>query len=37
MESIEDVKRVKVVFLKLKGHASLWWDNVHDGRVKKGK
>ena len=37
IEHIEDPKRVKFFFLKLKGHASLWWDKVHDDRVKKGK
>ena len=28
MELIEDPTRVEVDCLKLKGHASLWWDNV---------
>ena len=37
MEKIEDPKRVKVACLKLKGHASLWWENVQADKVKKGK
>ena len=28
MEQVEDPKIVKVSFLKMKGHASLWRDNV---------
>ena len=37
MEKIEEPKSVKVSFLKLKGRASLWWDNVQVLKVKKGK
>ena len=37
MEQIEDPKRVKFYCLKLKGHVSLWWDNVQDDRMRKGK
>ena len=37
MEHIEDPKMVKVACLKLKGHASLWWDIVNVNRVMKGK
>lgn len=37
IEQIEDPKRVKTACLRLKGHASLWWDNVQVDRVKKGK
>ena len=34
MEHIEDTKRVKVVCLKFQGHASLWWENVQNEKVK---
>ena len=36
-EQIEHLKRVKYACLKLKGHALLWWYNVQNDRVKKGK
>ena len=28
IEQIKDPKRVKVYFLKLRGHTSLWWENI---------
>ena len=37
IEKIKDPKRVKVSSLKLKGHSSLWWENVEANNVKKGK
>ena len=36
MEQIEDPDRLKMDFLKLKGHASLWWDYVHVDTTRKG-
>ncbi|XP_074292085.1 uncharacterized protein LOC141618926 [Silene latifolia] len=32
-----DVKAFKVVLLKLKGHASLWYDNLKHQRIREGK
>ena len=37
IEQIKDHERVKFECLKLKGHASLRWDNVQANKVKKGK
>ena len=37
MDKIEYPNRVKFACLKLKGHASLWWENVHVDMVKQGK
>jgi hypothetical protein len=36
-EDVEEDKKVKHVVTRLKGHASLWWDELHDGRHCKGK
>jgi hypothetical protein len=36
-EDVEDDKKVKHVVMRLKGHASLWWDEVQDDRRCKGK
>lgn len=36
-EEIPKGKQVKLARSKLKGHASLWWDYIQDGRKKKGK
>jgi hypothetical protein len=37
MEQIEDPTRVKMVCMKLKGYAFLWWDNMQLERQRKGK
>jgi hypothetical protein len=36
-EDIEEDKKVRHVFMKLKGHATLWWDDLQDDRRCKGK
>jgi len=36
-EEIKKDKRVKFVVTRLKGHAALWWDNVHAERRMKEK
>ena len=36
-EDIEEDKKVKHVFTRLKGHASLWWDELQADRHCKGK
>ena len=36
-EEMEEEKKVKVVFTKLKGHATLWWDGVQVERRRLGK
>jgi hypothetical protein len=36
-EDVEEDKRVKHVVTRLKGHASLWWDELQDDRRCKGK
>ena len=33
-EEIDENKRVKFAVTRLKGHAALWWDNVHAKRRK---
>ena len=37
IEQIEDPKRVKFTFLKLKNHTLLWWGNMQSNRVKMVK
>ena len=37
MEQIEYPKRVNMDCMKLKGHASLWWDTMQLERKRKGK
>ena len=34
---IEDKKKVKYATTKLKGHASIWWDELQTSKVRKGK
>jgi hypothetical protein len=36
-EDVEEDKRVKHVVTRLKGHASLWWDEIQADRRYKGK
>jgi len=36
-EEIGDEKKVKHAMTKLKGHATLWWDELQVGRRRKGK
>ena len=36
-EDVEEDKKVKLVVTRLKGHATLWWDNVQAERKKKNK
>jgi hypothetical protein len=36
-EDIEEDKKVKHVVMRLKGHATLWWDELQDNRRCKGK
>jgi hypothetical protein len=36
-EDIEEDKRVKHEVTRLKGHAALWWDELHEDRRCKGK
>jgi hypothetical protein len=36
-EEIDDEKKVKHVVTRLKGHATLWWDELQDDRRRKGK
>jgi hypothetical protein len=36
-EDVEEDKKVKHVVTKLKGHATLWWDELQDDRHCKGK
>ena len=36
-EEIEEDKKVKLVVTRLKGHATLWWDNLQAKRKKKNK
>jgi len=34
---ISDDKKMKLVALKLRRHASIWWNNVLSKRARKGK
>jgi hypothetical protein len=36
-EYVDEEKRVKHVVTRLKGHASLWWDEIQDEKTSKGK
>jgi hypothetical protein len=36
-EDIEEDKKVRHAFIKLKGHATLWWDELQSDRRSKGK
>ena len=36
-EDVEEDKKVKHVVTRLKGHATLWWDELQDDRHYKGK
>jgi hypothetical protein len=36
-EYVDEEKRVKHVVTRLKGHATLWWDELQDERRRKGK
>jgi hypothetical protein len=36
-EYVEEDKKVKHVFMRLKGHAALWWDELQADRRCKGK
>jgi hypothetical protein len=36
MLEIDDEKKVKHVVTRLKGHASLWWDELQDDKICKG-
>lgn len=35
LEEVEDKKKVNFVVTKLKGHASIWWDELQKYRIKK--
>ena len=36
-EEVDEAKKVKFSMMKLRGHASIWWDGVHANKRKKGK
>jgi hypothetical protein len=36
-EEIDDEKKVKNAMIRLKGHATLWWDDLQSDRRRKGK
>ena len=36
-KEIEDLKRVKFTNTKLKGHASIWWEEIQLERGRRGK
>jgi hypothetical protein len=36
-EDVDEEKNVKKAVTMLKGHATLWWDELHDERRSKGK
>jgi hypothetical protein len=36
-EDVDEEKNVRHVVTRLKGHASLWWDELQDERRSKGK
>jgi hypothetical protein len=36
-EDVEEEKKVRHVVSRLKGHATLWWDELQDDRRRKGK
>ena len=37
IEQIEDPQRMKIMCMKMKEHASLWWYNMQLERKRKGK
>ena len=37
MKNTFDNKKVKIVVTRLKGHASLWWENLQTDRQRRGK
>ena len=37
LEEVEDKKKVNFAATKLKGHASIWWDELQTSRIRKGK
>lgn len=36
-EDVDEEKRMKYAMTKLRGHASLWWDELQANRKKRGK
>ena len=36
-ENTPDNRKVKIVVTRLKGHASLWWENLQTDRQRRGK
>ena len=36
-EEIEDKKKVRLAASRLKGHATIWWDELHIHRKRRGK
>ena len=36
-ESTPDNKKVKIVVTRLRGHASLWWENLYTDKQRRGK
>ena len=38
LEEVDDKKKVNFIATKLKGHASIWWDELQTSRIiRKGK
>jgi hypothetical protein len=36
-EYVDEEKKVKHIFTRLKGHATLWWDEMQADRRRKGE
>ena len=36
-EEADDKKKVKFAITRLKGHATIWWDQLQKSRTRKGK
>ena len=36
-EEVDDKKKVKFAVTRLKGHATIWWDELQTSRARKGK
>jgi len=36
-EDVDEEKKVKYVVTRLKGHATLWWDELQENKNRKGK
>jgi hypothetical protein len=36
-EEVEDNKKVKFIVTRLKGHVSLWWDNIQDDKEREAR